>query len=119
MLDDHVTRKCVGIVEGIFATVVLLASQIHQAFDNVDAGDGFLARLLLHGDSQSRVGGIGDETALSGMNGLDQSFSGKGTALEDVEGSGVERQTAAVGDPQGSTNFASVLVPDRDLLRAD
>lgn len=53
------------------------------------------------------------------MDGLDQAFSGEGVAVEDVEGSGVEGQAAAIGDPKGATNFSRVLVPDRDLFRID
>ena len=119
MLDDHIARRRVGIVQSVFAAVALLAGQIHQAFDNADAGDGSFARLLLHRDPQSGIGGIGDETALGGMNRLDQAFSGKGVAVEDVERSGVESQAAAVGDPKSTADFARVLVPDGDLLRID
>src|SRR3984957_15048088 len=50
------------------------------------------------------------------MYGLDQTFPGKCIAFENVEGPGIKCKTAAVSDPESTSNFAGVLVPDGDLL---
>ena len=73
-----------------------------RPFDNVDAGYRFFARLFLHGDAPGGVGGVGNETSLSRMDGLDQTFASEGITFEDVERSGIKGQAAAVGDPVAS-----------------
>ena len=59
----------------------------------------FHTRLLFHHDVQGWVRSIRKQSPLGGMEGLDQALAGERLLVEDVEGPGIEREPAGVGQP--------------------
>src|SRR4051812_25654713 len=54
------------------------------------------------------------------MNGFNQSFTGECSAIDDVEGAGIEREAACVLDPKRPQGWLiGVRCPERDFIGLD
>ena len=67
-------------------------------------------------DAHGLIGGVGEQTAFAGMDGIEQAFAGKFAALEDGEAAGVEGELRFVFEPDGAEGTRIVAAPQGDVL---
>ena len=78
--------------------------------------EGALALRVGDLDARGLVGGVGEQTALAGMDGIEQAFAGKFAALEDGEAAGVEGELRLVFKPDGAERARVAAAPEGDVL---
>jgi len=76
--------------------------QHHHAFNNLHVGVGFIARFLFVLDVNGCIGGVRKQAPFIGMDAIEHAFSGEGSALNKVEGAGIEHLAAGIPEPDGA-----------------
>src|SRR5260370_24526827 len=115
MFDDSLLRRSVRIVKLVLAYVMLFVSKVHHSLRDVNPSERLVARFLVHGNTERRVGGVGDQPPLSRVYRFKNPFACEGVAIKNVEGSRIERLITRVCDPQSTANLFGFLFPYRDF----
>ena len=130
-LDSFIERPAVGaarvfeqndaiVVAGVGGGV-RHGRDVHVALDDEALADLQMmdgAPGLLIGDLDARrlVSGVGEQTALTGMDRIEQAFAGKFAALKDGEAARVEGELRLVFEPDGAKRARIAAAPEGDVL---
>src|SRR5258708_14523062 len=101
MLKYHVARLAVGVADGIHLMLTLLTGLNHHAFGDLDARHWTRFHVVIVFDPHGLVYRVREQSSFLRLQRVEQALAGKGVAVEYVECTVVECQTASVLDPQG------------------
>ena len=116
VLDDHgpgVGRSVadvVGVVVDIADDLGEDALRNRQALHVAGAGVGG------ERDVDGLVGGVGEQAAFVGVDGVEQAFAAEAAGLDDRERPAIEREVRGVGDPEGAEGYGLLGGPEGDAL---
>ncbi len=102
MFDDDGAGLGGGVVEEVFDFGDFAGLFFQDAFAYGDAGDVAGVVAVVGGDADGLVGGVGEEAALVGVDGVEEAFAAEAAVLDDGEAAAVEGEVAGVGDPEGA-----------------
>jgi len=74
---------------------------------------------VVGGDADGLIGGVGEETALGGVDGVEEAFAPEVSVFDDGEAAAVEGEVAGVFDPEGAEGDGVGGRPEADALGVD
>src|SRR6266571_1519582 len=89
MLNDHLPRGCVGVADRVSDLVTLLSGDEDHSLCYPYVAHRLVLEIRLGGDLDGSISSVREQAALVGMDGFNQTFSGKGSAINDVESAGI------------------------------
>ncbi len=118
MFDDDGARRSVVIANRVEHLLQRFAALGHHAMgdEHVIEYLRFAQGLGVHANAE--IGGVGEQTALTGLHGIEQAFAGEGVVFENGEVAAIERVVAGIGEPHGAQRArrAERRVPQRNFF---
>jgi hypothetical protein len=102
MFDHDLARQSIGIVNRIFSRPALFSGQDHDALRYAHVADRPFAGLGFQGNADRRIGRVGKQTSLVGVNRVDQPLPREAVAFKNVESARVQGKAARVSDPEST-----------------
>ena len=102
LLDDDGAGFGCGVVDEVFDLGELGGLLAEDTFGDGNTLDALGVVGEVGGDADGLVGGVGEETALVGMDGVEEAFAAKVSVFDDGEAAAVKGEVAGVGDPEGA-----------------
>ncbi len=87
-----------------------------DAFADFEVGGAAGVAGVGDGDADGLVGGVGEEAALVGVDGVEEAFAAEVAVLHDRKRPAIEGEGGAVGDPEGAQGGGLLRGPKGDSL---
>ncbi len=116
--DDHVGLGS-GVMDEVLDLGDVSGGLLQDAFADGEVLDAVGVIAMVDGDADGLVGGVGEETPLAGVDGVEEAFAGETAVLDDGEGAAIEGEVGDVGDPERAQGLELLWGPEGDTLGVD